>query len=74
MPAARNAAVTSRVALISSTRILPDGDGVLVDDAIDAVVARLQLREAADGAEIVAEMQIAGRLDARKDERLEGSH
>ncbi len=55
-------------------RILPDGDRVLVDDAIDAIVARLQLREAADGAEIVAEMQIAGRLDARKDERLEGSH
>ena len=27
-----------------------------------------------DGAEIVAEMQIAGRLDAGKDERLEGGH
>ena len=55
-------------------RILPGGDRVLVDDAIDAVVAGLQLRKAADGAEIVAEMQIAGRLDARKDERLEGGH
>ena len=54
--------------------ILPGGDGVLVDDAIDAVVAGLQLRKAADGAEIVAEMQIAGRLDARKDERFEGGH
>ena len=30
--------------------------------------------EAADGAEIVAEMQIAGRLDAGKDERFEGGH
>ena len=55
-------------------RILPHGDGMLVDDAIDAIVARLKLRETPDGAEIIAEVQIAGRLDARKDERLEGSH
>ena len=30
--------------------------------------------EAADGAEIVAEMEVAGRLDAGKDERFEGRH
>jgi hypothetical protein len=35
-----------------------------VDDAIDAVVALLQFHEPLDRAEIVAEMQVAGRLDA----------
>ena len=43
-----------------------------VDHAIDAVMAFLQGNEFADGAEIVAEMQIAGRLDAGKDKGLEG--
>ncbi len=37
-----------------------------VDDAIDAVVPILQLDEALDGAEIVAEVQVAGRLHAGK--------
>ena len=50
------------------------GQRMQVDDAIDAVVVVLQRDEFADGAEIVAEMQIAGRLDAGKDERLEGGH
>jgi hypothetical protein len=40
---------------------------VEIDDAIDAVVSLLQLDEFLDGAEIVAEMKVAGRLDARKD-------
>jgi nucleoside-diphosphate-sugar epimerase len=39
-------------------------DRVHVDDAIDAVVRFLQLHEVDDRAEIVAEMQIACRLDA----------
>ena len=47
-------------------RILPHRDRVQVDDAIDAVVAVLQLDEALDGAEIIAEMQVAGRLHAGK--------
>ncbi len=48
-------------------RILPDRDRMQVDDAIDAVIAVLQLDEALDGAEIIAEMQVAGRLHAGKD-------
>ena len=44
--------------------ILPHRDRVQIDDAIDAVVAVLQLDEALDGAEIVAEVQIAGGLHA----------
>jgi hypothetical protein len=50
------------------------GDRVQVDDAVDAVVLLLQGNELADGAEIVAEMEIARRLDAGKDERLESGH
>ena len=52
--------------------ILPHRDGVQIDDAIDAVVAILQLDEALDGAEIVAEMQVAGRLHAGKHQFFEG--
>ena len=66
MPQARNAAVTSRVARGSSARVLPHRDGVQVDHAIDAVVALLQRHELGDGAEIIAEVQIAGRLHAGK--------
>jgi hypothetical protein len=43
-----------------------------VDHAIDAVMAVLELHEAADRAKIIAEMKVSGRLDAGKDERLEG--
>ncbi len=42
-------------------------DRVHVDDAIDAVVGFLHLHEVDDRAEVIAEMQIARRLDARKD-------
>ena len=41
-------------------------DRVQVDDAIEAAVVLLQLDEIDDRAEVIAEMQIAGRLDARK--------
>ena len=37
---------------------------VQIDDAIDAVVLRLQLYPIADGPEIVSEVQIAGGLHA----------
>jgi hypothetical protein len=45
-----------------------------VDHAVDAVVAVLEGDKAADRAEIIAEMEVSGGLDARKDERLEGGH
>ncbi len=51
--------------------VLPHRDRVQVDDAIDAVVALLQRDELDDGAEIVAEMQIAGRLNPGKHQLLE---
>ena len=51
-------------------RAAPDVDAmrdrVHVDDAIDAIVRLLQLDEIDDRAEVIAEMQIARRLDARK--------
>jgi hypothetical protein len=42
-----------------------------IDHAIDAVMILLQGHELADRAEIITEMQVSGRLDAGKDERLE---
>jgi hypothetical protein len=45
-----------------------------VDDAIDAVVVGLQGDELADRAEIIAEMEIAGGLNAGEYERLEFDH
>ena len=41
-------------------------DRMHVDDAIDAVMGFLHLHEVDDRAEVIAEMQIARRLDARK--------
>src|SRR5262249_26658664 len=46
---------------------LPQGDGVHVDDAIEAVVRLLHLHPARERAQVVAEMQVAGRLHAGKD-------
>ena len=46
--------------------VLRHGDGVQIDDAIDAVMRALQFDEFDDRAEIIAEMQIAGRLHAGK--------
>ena len=48
-------------------RLLPDGDRVQVDDAVDRLVAVLHGAEAAQRAEIVAERQVARRLDAGED-------
>ena len=52
-------------------RVLPHRDGVQVDHAIDAVVALLQRDELGDRAEIIAEVQVAGRLHAGKHAFLE---
>ena len=52
-------------------RVLPHRDGVQIDHAIDAVIALLQRDEFGDRAEIIAEVQIAGRLHAGKNAFLE---
>ena len=68
MPLAMKAAVTSRVLRASSAGPPQTSTGCVmrmhVDDAIDAVVGLLQLHEVDDRAEVIAEMQIARRLDA----------
>ena len=51
--------------------VLPHGDRVHVDDAIDALVRLLHLDPLHHGAEIIAEMQVAGRLHAGKDALFE---
>ena len=43
-----------------------DRQGVEVDDAVDAVGGVLHVDPVADGPEVVAEMEGAGGLDARK--------
>ena len=55
-------------------RVLRHGDGVQIDDAVEAVVGLLQLDEFDDRAEIVAKMQIAGGLHAGKDALGEAGH
>ena len=45
-------------------RVLPDGDRVQIDDAEQALEVLLQTHPVADGAQVVAEMQVAGGLDA----------
>ncbi len=50
--------------------VLEHGDGVQIDHAIEALVLGLERHEFGDGAEIVAEMQVAGRLHAREDAGL----
>ena len=47
--------------------VLEHGDGVEIDHAIEAVMLGLERHEFGDGAEIVAEMEIAGRLHAGED-------
>ncbi len=44
--------------------VLPDGDRVQVHHAIDAAMRLLQRHEFGDGAKVVAEMEIARRLNA----------
>src|SRR5262249_8675017 len=54
--------------------ILKHGNGVEIDHAVEAIVLRLQCDEFGDGAEIVAEVQIAGRLHAGEHAGLSGGH
>jgi len=50
--------------------ILPYGDRVHIDHAVDALVRLLQLDPLEHGAEIIAQVQAARRLHARKDSLL----
>src|SRR5215217_3093955 len=52
--------------------VLPDGDRMHVDHAIDGLMGILERHEASDGAEIIAQMQVAGGFDSRKDAGSEG--
>jgi hypothetical protein len=54
--------------------VLKHGDGVEIDDAVEALMIGLERHELGDGAEIVAEMKIAGGLDARKHPGLGRCH
>ena len=54
--------------------ILRHGDRVHVDHAIEAFMLVLQRDELGDRTEIIAEMEVAGRLDAGEDARLELRH
>ncbi len=51
--------------------ILPNGDRVHVDDAVDALVRLLQLDPVEHGTEVIPQMQAAGRLHAGKHAFLE---
>ena len=48
-------------------RVLPHRDRMQVHDAEDAVMVALQAHPVADGAQVIAQMQIAGRLNAGED-------
>src|SRR5215208_7015983 len=63
----------ARIAL-QFTGVLPNGNCVQVDHAIDAIVRVLHLDEPPDCAEIIAEVEIARRLNARKYARTTVSH
>ena len=53
--------------------VLQRGQGVLVDQAVEAVIGRLQPHPMPDRAQIVAQVDAGGRLDAGKDAALHGS-
>ncbi len=56
-------------------RILPERDRVQIDDAVEALrLAGLHLHEPLHGAEIIAEMQVPGRLHAGEDQIVERGH
>src|SRR6476620_9969363 len=52
-------------------RVLPYGDGVQIDDAEDAIVRLLHLDPLHHGAQIIAQVQGAGRLHTGEDALLE---
>ena len=51
-------------------RILPRGNRVQIDDAVDALVVVLQVGEVTDGAEVVAKVQPAGGLNPGENPRF----
>ncbi|MDQ1479609.1 MAG: hypothetical protein QOI44_470, partial [Actinomycetota bacterium] len=63
-------------------RVVGGGQGVEIDDAEHGVVVRgsfrpglgLDIDPSADGAEVVAEMNFAGRFDAREHPCHDGEH
>ena len=50
--------------------ILPDGDGVHVHDGVDAVIVVLQFGEVPQRADVVAQGQRTGGLDAGENDRF----
>ena len=67
MPAARNSAAISSIFGLQFGGVLVDRDGVQVDDAVDALVVVLDPHPVLQRTQIVADVQIAGRLDAGED-------
>ncbi len=59
-------------AVMQLFRVDGQGDGVQIDDTEDVVVLRLGLRPVAQRAQVVAQVQVACRLDAGKDPFLHG--
>ena len=56
----------AQAGLAKLRRILPDGDGVKIDNGIEAVILVFQQFEVAQRPNIIAQSQIAGRLYAGK--------
>ena len=54
-------------AVVQVARVVLDGDRVQVDDAEERLAELLCLRELAEAADVVAEVLVARRLDARED-------
>ena len=54
--------------------VLPDGDRMHVDHAVDALMRVLHVDPVQHGAEVIAEMQVTGRLHAGKHARDELGH
>ena len=49
-------------------------DGMKINNAIDTVIGLLESHKLPDGTEVIAQMQIAGWLDAGENQRLEFIH
>jgi uncharacterized protein (DUF362 family) len=60
--------------LAQFSRILPDGNRMHVDHAVDALMRVLHVNPVQHGAQVVSEMQISRRLHAGKDARDELGH
>ena len=67
MPQASSPQAEIEDAALHLADLVGDGDGVVVDDAEDAVVALLDGHPVADGAQVVADVQLAGGLDSAED-------